>query len=287
MNAFTDKERCALVRLRVERWDAVQGVPQRTLCEDDVAEEVPVALEYNGISHAVMLASPYDLEDFALGFSLSEGILADRSELYDCDISETQDGIQVRMQVAAERFVALKDKRRNLTGRTGCGLCGAETLAQAIRKPAPVESSAAFTAAQLHAGMEAMQAEQKLQHQSGATHAAAWMEASGRITLVREDVGRHNALDKLIGAMASASMDFSGGGALITSRASYEMVQKAATLGIGFLAAVSAPTGLAIQLAQASKVTLAGFVRRGKHVIYAHPQRLLADPAATIKEGKQ
>lgn len=273
MNAIADEERTALVRVSVEKWAA----DRRELCEDDVAEEVPIALEYNGISHAVMLASPYDLEDFALGFSLSEGILKDRSELYECEIVPGAQGIQVKMQIATERFVTLKDKRRNLTGRTGCGLCGAETLAQAVRRPGAVTGSTDFSATQIHAGMKAMQRKQRLQRYTGATHAAAWMNADGSVDLVREDIGRHNALDKLIGAMADEKRDFTTGAALITSRASYEMVQKSATMGIGFLAAISAPTSLAIQLAEESNVTLVGFVRSNSHVVYAQSHRLLRD----------
>jgi FdhD protein len=263
-----------LVQIDVEKWRDGQA----TECTDVVAEEVPVALEYNGISHAVMLASPQDLEDFALGFSLSEGILNSRSELFDCELIEHADGIQVQMQIATDRFVLLKDKRRNMTGRTGCGLCGAETLQQAIRQPHAVQSSARFDGAALHAGMAAMQKRQHLQQQSGATHAAAWMNHDGVIELVREDVGRHNALDKLIGALARERRDLSAGALLITSRASYEMVQKAATLGIGFVAAISAPTNLAVRLAQAANVTLVGFMRNGGHVAYAHPERIARLP---------
>ncbi|HCN90291.1 MAG TPA: formate dehydrogenase accessory sulfurtransferase FdhD [Oxalobacteraceae bacterium] len=271
MNAIADHERTALVRVPVEKWDG----DRRSICEDDVAEEVPIALEYNGISHAVMLASPYDLEDFALGFSLSEGILKDRSELYDCEIVPGSQGIQVQMRIAAERFVTLKDKRRNLTGRTGCGLCGAETLQQAVRRPEATVGTTSFSATQIYAGMRAMQIRQRLQRHTGATHAAAWMDADGSIELVREDIGRHNALDKLIGAMANEKRDFTAGTALITSRASYEMVQKSATMGIGFLAAISAPTSLAIQLAEETNVTLIGFVRDHSHVVYAQSHRLM------------
>ena len=273
MSASTDQEYSALVRVPVEKWH----VEQKVCCDDDVAEEVPVALEYNGISHAVMLASPDDLEDFALGFSLSEGILESWAELFDCDVVPTCDGLQVRMRIAAKRFAALKDKRRSMTGRTGCGLCGAQTLAQAIRRPPPATGMATFTAQRIHDGMAAMKQRQRLQRHTGATHAAAWMTADGLIELVREDVGRHNALDKLIGAMSSRRTDFTTGAALITSRASYEMVQKAATLGIGLLAAISAPTSLAIQLAEETNVTLVGFVRDQSHVIYAKPHRLERD----------
>lgn len=273
MNAMTAPEHAALVSIVVEKWRD----DRRNVCHDEVAQEVPVALEYNGVSHAVMLASPYHLEDFALGFSLSEGILSDRSELFDCEISAMDDGIQVQMRIAAQRFSALKGQRRNLLGRTGCGLCGAETLQQAIRRPPPVTSSAIISASALYAGMAAMQAQQRMQQHTGATHAAAWLDADGKIGLVREDVGRHNALDKLIGALAAEGRDFSSGAALITSRASYEMVQKAATVGIGFLAAISAPTSLAVQLAEAANLTLVGFVRHQSHVVYAQSQRLIPD----------
>jgi FdhD protein len=260
----------------------------REFCSDNVAEEIPVALEYNGISHAVMMASPANLEDFALGFSLSEGILRDRSELYECELVDGAEGIQVQLRIATERFVKLKEQRRNLTGRTGCGLCGAETLAQAIRHPAPVASEGRFTAAMMHAGFNTMLQQQTLQQKTGATHAAAWLDADGRIALVREDVGRHNALDKLIGALCAAGTDLSAGAALITSRASYEMVQKAATVGIGFVAAISAPTALAIRLAQQTGVTLVGFVRKDSHVVYANGHRLASNVAEApeIKEGQ-
>lgn len=272
ITSSADTEFATAAQVEVEKWR--DG--QREVLSDVVAEEVPIALEYNGISHAVMMATPADLEDFALGFSLTEGILADPGELYDCEIVPGAEGIQVQMNVATERFVALKEKRRNLTGRTGCGLCGAETLEQAVRHPAAVQAEALrFSAATLHAALDAMQSQQQLQQQTGATHAAAWLGRDGNITLVREDVGRHNALDKLIGALAHVKQDFSAGAVIITSRASYEMVQKAATVGIAFIAAISAPTALAIRLAKETDVTLIGFVRRHGHVVYAGPQRLI------------
>lgn len=267
----TTGEYATSARVQVDRWR--DG--KRETVDDVVAEEVPIALEYNGISHAVMMATPADLEDFALGFSLTEGIVVDPSELYECEIVPGCEGVQVQMRIATERFVALKEKRRNLTGRTGCGLCGAETLEQAVRHPKAVAAGGAgFTIAQIHAALEEMQGGQQLQQVTGATHAAAWLGADGRIALVREDVGRHNALDKLIGALAEDGADFSQGAAIITSRASYEMVQKAATVGIGFIAAISAPTALAIRLAEETDVTLLGFVRKQGHVVYARPHRL-------------
>ncbi|MEK0428052.1 MAG: formate dehydrogenase associated protein [Pseudomonadota bacterium] len=248
------------------------GVSERS--QDVVAVEVPVALEYNGISHAVMLASPGDLEDFALGFSLSEGIIAHASEMYECEAEITPEGWHVRIRIAAERFAGLKERRRSLAGRTGCGLCGTESLSQVTRCVAPVTHRHRFDGMHLLGGMSAMQTLQLMQQQSGATHAAGWMNAMGGIDFVREDVGRHNALDKLIGAMAVAGKDFTTGALLITSRASYEMVQKAAVMNVGLIAAISAPTSFAVQLAESTGVTLAGFMRDQSYVVYACPERL-------------
>jgi FdhD protein len=247
---------------------------ERTVSADVLAVEAPVALEYNGISHVVMLASPNDLEDFALGFSLTEGIIAQSSELYEVEVETREDGLLVHLQIASERFVALKERRRNMTGRTGCGLCGTEALDQVRRVLSPVMHREHFADHQLLAGMRAMQALQPLQQQSGATHAAAWMDAQGQVTLVREDVGRHNALDKLIGALVAGQTDLSTGALLITSRASYEMVQKAAIMNIGLVAAISAPTSFAVNLAESAGVTLIGFMRDHSYVIYTHPERL-------------
>lgn len=241
--------------------------------QDWLAVELPVGLEYNGISHAVMLASPADLEDFALGFSLSEGIVANRSEFYGCEVEQREDGRLVHIEIASERFMALKQRRRNLAGRTGCGLCGTEALEQVARELLPVVSAQAIAPSVLVAGMQAMQLRQPLQQHSGATHAAAWIDEHGDVTCVREDVGRHNALDKLIGALAKQSTDFSRGALLLTSRASYEMVQKAATMGIGTIAAISAPTSFAVELADRYGVALIGFMRDTSYVVYTHAER--------------
>jgi FdhD protein len=256
---------------------------------DKVAEETPIALIYNGVSHAVMLATPQDLEDFALGFSLSEGILQHKSELYDIEIVEQAEGIELRMDVATECFVKLKEKRRNLVGRTGCGLCGAESLEQALRLPdynnvkidglqpnihAPSRASFEdIKATSIEAAFHAIQAKQVLQQATGATHACAWVSESGEVELVREDVGRHNAMDKLIGALAKVPPQ-QNGFVLTSSRASYEMVQKVAMAGLDVLVAISAPTGLAVRLAEAYDVTLVGFLREGQFVIYTHAERI-------------
>jgi FdhD protein len=259
-----------LTQVTAEKWK--DGNTSRSL--ETVAEETPVALEYNGISHAVMLATPSDLEDFALGFSLTESIISSPAEIYSCDISGDANGIRIAMEIASERFFCLKEKRRNLTGRTGCGLCGAESLTHAIRIPAAVRSTASFSTEVLHAAFLQMEGRQKLKQETGATHAAAWLSADGLVTQVREDVGRHNALDKLIGYLYSQGIDTSTGAAIVTSRASYEMVQKTASAGIGILAAVSAPTALAVRIAETTNLTLAGFVRPHSHAVYTCPARL-------------
>ena len=250
---------------------------EQTIATDLIAVEVPVALEYNGISHVVMLASPADLENFALGFSLSEGIIQQASELYACEVEATAAGWLVHLEIAAERFMLLKERRRNLAGRTGCGLCGTESLEQVTRCKTVVSHRHHFTEAAILNGMHAMQNLQPMQKQSGATHAAAWMTAQGLIEFVREDVGRHNALDKLIGVMAEQKQDFTAGVLLITSRASYEMVQKAAIMNVGVIAAISAPTSFAVELAEQTGVTLMGFMRDHSYVIYTHVDRVRRD----------
>jgi len=250
---------------------------EQTIANDVIAVEVPVALEYNGISHVVMLASPADLENFALGFSLSEGIIQQASELYACEVESTEAGWLVHLEIAAERLMLLKQRRRNLAGRTGCGLCGTESLEQVTRCTTAVMHRHHFAEASIVNGMQAMQNLQPLQKQSGATHAAAWMNAQGNVEFVREDVGRHNALDKLIGVMAEHQLDFSAGVLLITSRASYEMVQKAAIMNVGVIAAISAPTSFAVELAEKTGVTLMGFMRDQSYVLYTHADRVRRD----------
>jgi FdhD protein len=241
---------------------------------DTVPEEVPVALAYNGISHVVMLASPADLENFGLGFSLSEGILEQAAELYDLVIEVGNQGVVLQMRIAEARFAELKHRRRALAGRTGCGLCGVESLDQVARALAPLPAGPTFATAALQSALQQLHDNQPLHASTGGVHAAAWADAAGSLLLVREDVGRHNALDKLIGALAQAGHDVHTGFVLVTSRASFEMVQKAAAVGIPMLAAVSAPTGYAIRVARDCGLTLAGFVRPGRHTVYAHPERI-------------
>lgn len=240
--------------------------------EDVVAEEMPVAMVYNGISHAVMMASPMDLEDFALGFSLTETIVHSLDEIYDLELHYGPDGVTAEMTIASERLFALKEQRRNMAGRTGCGLCGTESLSHAIRKIPSVGAHPAVGDGAIQDALKKLKQHQPLQAQTGATHAAAWCQVDGSVVSVREDVGRHNALDKLIGHHLRNGGSFENGFALISSRGSFEMVQKSATVGIGCLVAVSAPTGLAIREARKADMTLIGFARPGRHVIYHQGQ---------------
>ena len=237
-----------------------------------LAEEVPVALVFNGISHAVMMASPVHLEDFALGFALTEGLIDHASQLYGVEVIHQTNGIELQLDVAAQAEARLKERRRSMAGRTGCGLCGADSLAQ-VKLPLPQAPEMLIDVDAMHRAHAHMRALQPLKQQTGATHAAAWSDAQGEITLLREDVGRHNALDKLIGALSKASTDMQQGFICITSRASFEMVQKTAAAGVGALAAVSAPTGLAVQTAQDCGLALAGFVRGDDCVAYTFPER--------------
>ena len=245
-----------------------------TQLSDRVAKEVPVALVYNGLAHVVIMASPCDLEDLALGFSLSEGIVTRAGEVNAIETDPVSDGIAVYVDIDRARFAPLEAQRRNLAARTGCGLCGTETIDQAVRHPTPVRAGVQITANALHVALSNLGARQPLNAATGAVHAAAWVLADGQIVEVREDVGRHNALDKLIGVTARTGRSFEDGFALITSRASFEMTQKAATVGITLLAAISAPTGLAIRLAQETGLTLIGFTRPGQHNVYSNPQRI-------------
>ncbi|WP_449287789.1 formate dehydrogenase accessory sulfurtransferase FdhD [Marinobacter salarius] len=250
----------------VDVYGGIQGAPG----QDVVADEVPVAMVYNGISHAVMLASPCDFEDFALGFSLSEGILERPEQLFHLEIMVSEQGISLEMQIAGDCFARLRQQRRNMTGRTGCGLCGTESLAHAIRAIPRVPVQPVPDDEAVQRALHDLRNHQPLQKQTGATHGAAWCDNEGEIQGAREDIGRHNALDKLIGARirSHGANAFENGFALVSSRASYEMVHKAAVSKMGCLVAVSAPTSLAIREAKRAGLMLVGFARPGRHVLY-------------------
>lgn len=241
---------------------------------DDVAEEVPVALVYNGISHAVMMATPLDLEAFAIGFSLTEGIVHSVAEIRDIEIAPGCDGIEVRIEIGQRSFMALRAHRRTLAGRTGCGVCGTESLALLDLEPTPVGVPARRiepTPAMLRHATDALQARQVLIAATGGVHAAAWCDAQGNVVAVFEDVGRHNALDKLIGHLARTRTTFGDGFVLLSSRASYELVRKAARMRIQMLATISAPTSLAIRIAAQAGLRLLSFCRKDGFVEYTAP----------------
>ena len=241
---------------------------------DKVAEESAVALVYNGLSHAVMMVSPTELREFAVGFSFTEGIISSLEDVYDLQVTRTDLGVEVEIALSTQRFALLKDKRRSLTGRTGCGICGAESLQQ-IRLPvAPLDSELVVSHAAIQRATRALDARQPLQQLTGAVHGAAWCLPGGEIQFVCEDVGRHNALDKLVGKLCQKGMLGSPGFLLISSRASYEIVQKAAMAKIAIVVAVSAPTTMALDVAHDAGITLVGFSRIGRHVAYTNSQRL-------------
>jgi FdhD protein len=248
--------------------------------DDHIAEEVPVAFVYNAQPFAVMMATPADLDDFALGFALSEGIVAVAGEFAIDGIEHLLEGIEIRASIPAACADALERRRRSLSGRSGCGLCGSEFLETALRAPPPVGEGVTIRAAALQRALRGLRAGQALADRTGATHAAAWADADGDVRLVREDVGRHNALDKLIGAMSRAAIDPQAGFAVVTSRASYEMAMKSASAGITLMAAVSAPTALAISFAERANLTLIGFARDDGYAVYTHARRLQGEPGA-------
>ncbi len=241
---------------------------------DWTAQEVPVALVYNGISHVVMMASPKDLTLFAIGFSLSEGIIDHPQEIYGMDVVQVCNGMEVQIELSSRRFMALKERRRALAGRTGCGVCGVEQLNDIGKPITPLPFSQTFSLANLDMALNNLHAVQPVGNLSGCTHAAAWVLPSGEIAGGHEDVGRHVALDKLLGRRAGESAVWQQGAALVSSRASYEMVQKAAMCGVEILFAVSAATTLAVEVAERCNLTLVGFCKPGKATIYTHPQRL-------------
>ena len=241
----------------------------------NLIEEVPVALIYNGVSHAVMLASPRDIADFALGFSLSEGIIQGPRELLDLELAPAGEGIEARMVITARRFAGLKDRRRTLAGRSGCGLCGIESLSDAMR-PLPTLADRTFLSLRaIRRALDGLAPLQQLNQLAGAVHAAAWVDPDGVIRHVAEDVGRHNAFDKVIGAMARRRGGRPPGFALLTSRLSYELVQKAATTGISALVAISAPTALAVETATKAGICIVALARGDSVSVYAHPERVI------------
>jgi FdhD protein len=241
-----------------------------------VAEEVPVAFVYSGRPHVVMMCSPADLEDLAVGFTLTEEIVARAGEIGRVEAERHSRGVELRIEIPATAVERLSMRTRALAGRTGCGLCGVEAIDDAVRVPRVVSSSLAFDPEALWRAGAALDAEQPMNRETRAVHAAAWCSPEGALAVVREDVGRHNALDKVLGALARSGRDAGTGFLVVTSRASFELVQKAAVAGVPLLAAVSRPTGLAVRIAEAAGVTLVGLLRGRTANVYAHPERLRA-----------
>lgn len=257
-------------------------VPSRRVTETGVKEtrrlipeEVPVALVYDGSTHAVMMATPADLEDFAIGFSLTEGVIASRAEVRDLEIVQHEKGLEARVWLVPASGRTHAARRRRIAGPTACGLCGVESLDVAVPKPPRVGHTASATPADIHTALAALPPAQTLNLATRAVHAAAfWDGTAGAIAFVREDVGRHNALDKLVGAVAAAGLDPAKGFVVLTSRVSVEMVQKAAVLGAEIVVAVSAPTALALRVAEEAGITLVAIARPDAFEIFTHPERI-------------
>lgn len=242
---------------------------------DWVAEEVPVALVYNGIAHVVMMATPKELTEFAIGFSLAEGIIASPHEIYGIEVVNGCNGIEVHIELASRLFVGLKERRRAMAGRTGCGVCGVEQLDEVQKPITPLPFTQTFNLKRLDDALNQLKSVQDIGQLTGCTHAASWLDSSGKMLGGCEDVGRHVALDKLLGLRAK--QEWQNGAVLVSSRASYEMVQKSAMCGVEILFAVSAVTTLAVAVAQKANLTLVGFSKPGRGTVYTHPQRIVID----------
>jgi FdhD protein len=247
-----------------------------------IPEETALALTYNGGTYAVMMGTPQNLDDFAIGFSLSEGIVQSPDEIASLDIVDLDDGIELRMWLAEDKAVRLSERRRHIAGPTGCGLCGIDSIAEAVRPAAVIAKGRSFSPHEIMTAMAGISPLQPINIETRAVHGAAFWTPAGGIVALREDVGRHNALDKLAGALAQIKVPTSEGMVLLTSRVSVEMVQKTAAMGVAVMVAVSAPTALAVRIAEAAGITLIAIARADGFEIFTHPDRVAS---ATIGQG--
>jgi FdhD protein len=243
-------------------------------------EETAISLTYDGGSYAVMMGTPADLEDFAIGFSITEGIIAQPSDVASFEVVMHDEGLELRMWLAANTSAALKRRRRYKAGPVGCGLCGIESLEEAVAPPKPVTGDLQIDAATVHAAINALSDAQIMNRDTRAMHAAGFFVPGTGLVAAREDVGRHNALDKLAGALANSEVVGGSGLVAVTSRLSVEMVQKTAAIGASILVAVSAPTALAIRMAETAGITLAGIVRGDGFEVFTHAQRITSRSVA-------
>jgi FdhD protein len=248
-----------------------------------IPEETAVALTYNGGTYAVMMATPRDLEDFAIGFSLSEGVVGSPADICSLDVLRLDSGVELRMWLSKPKAADLQERRRHIAGPTGCGLCGIESIVEAMRPAAAIGPGRQFSPEQIQAAMRSLPSRQKLNIETRAVHAAAFWNTTDGIVALREDVGRHNALDKLSGALARASIAAGEGIILLTSRVSVEMVQKSAAIGASVVVSVSAPTALAVRMADAAGITLAAIARADGFEVFTHPCRISDGSATAVK----
>ena len=247
-----------------------------------IPEETALALTYNGGTYAVMMGTPQNLEDFAIGFSLSEGIVRSPAEISSLEIVDLDDGIELRMWLADDKAARLSERRRHIAGPTGCGLCGIDSIAEAVRPAAIVGKGCSFGPRELMTAMAALPPLQPINIETRAVHAAAFWTPIAGIVALREDVGRHNALDKLAGTLAQVKAPTSEGIVLLTSRVSVEMVQKTAAIGAPVMVAVSAPTALAVKMAEAAGITLVAVARSDGFEVFTHPDRIAS---AAVTQG--
>lgn len=262
----------SLKELDAIKWTLDGG---RSLERNTVAEEVPLALVYNGEPFAVMMLSPTDLDDFVIGFSFTEGVVDKVSDVSAIEYVESENGISAYMSIPKQQAKRMTHRKRSLAGRSGCGICGEETIETVMGRTEVVSNEVRIPSASVQKAIRSLNELQTLNKEAGTLHGAAWSDLDGCIKLLREDVGRHNALDKLIGALMSGSgSDVTSGFVLMTSRASYELVAKCSRANLAVMVAVSGPTTLAINTANQSGVTLIGFARDGRQTIYANEARI-------------